>query len=120
MHKHNINKKLINIFVINNKFNKINTNINKVNTNINKVNTNINKINNINKNYASKLYLDNLKQIENKENKKYTAIIVEPRKHKALEFVLNNFKENLNDDWIFVILCSNFNKDYVEQFSFWI
>jgi len=23
---------------------------------------------------------------------KYTAIIVEPRKHKALEFVLNNFQ----------------------------
>ena len=32
-------------------------------------------------------------------NNKYTAIIVEPRKHIALEFVLNNFLENLNNDW---------------------
>ena len=30
---------------------------------------------------------------------KYTAIIVEPRKHKALELVLTNFLKNLNDYW---------------------
>ena len=34
---------------------------------------------------------------------KYTAIIIEPRQHKALSFVLNNFLENLNDDWNFII-----------------
>ena len=51
--------------------------------------------------------------IEN-HNKLYTAIIIEPRKHKALEFVLHNFTSNLdNNIWNFVIYCSNFNKDYV-------
>ena len=30
---------------------------------------------------------------------KYTAIIVEPRCHKALSFVLQNFFENLSDEW---------------------
>jgi hypothetical protein len=29
---------------------------------------------------------------------KYTAVIIEPRQHKALQFVLNNFLENLNDE----------------------
>jgi hypothetical protein len=48
-------------------------------------------------------------------DKKYTAVIIEPRKHKALEFVLNNFMENLNDDWGFIIFHSNTNKKMVEN-----
>ena len=45
---------------------------------------------------------------------KYTAIIIEPRQHKALEFVINNFINNLDyNDWCFVILYGNLNKDYV-------
>jgi len=44
---------------------------------------------------------------------KYTAIIVEPRKHKAIEFVLKNALECLNDDWSIVLFHGNLNKDYV-------
>lgn len=39
----------------------------------------------------------------NSPNPKYSAVIVEPRNHKALEFVLNNFIENLDDDWQIII-----------------
>ena len=48
-------------------------------------------------------------------DKKYTAIIVEPRKHKALEFVLTNFMENLNDDWGFMIFHSIDNQHFIEN-----
>jgi len=43
----------------------------------------------------------------------YTAIIVEPRKHPALLFVLNNVLTNLSDDWKIVICCGNKNQDFV-------
>jgi len=46
-------------------------------------------------------------------NEKYTAVIIEPRKHKALEFVLENFAENLSNDWDFIIFHGNLNKDYI-------
>jgi hypothetical protein len=50
----------------------------------------------------------------NKNNKeRYTAIIVEPREHKALEFVLNNFVENLSENWDFIIFHGNKNIDYL-------
>ncbi len=48
-------------------------------------------------------------------NYKYTAVIVEPRKHKALKYVLNNFLENLNDDWCVLIIHGNLNEDYVND-----
>lgn len=48
-------------------------------------------------------------------NKKYTALIVEPREHKALEFVLTNFMQNLNNDWGFIIFHSITNKTFVEN-----
>lgn len=44
---------------------------------------------------------------------KYTAIIIEPRSHPALEFVLNNFTTNLNDDWGFIIFHGNLNYEYI-------
>lgn len=44
---------------------------------------------------------------------KYSAVIVEPRSHPALEFVLNNFTTNLNDDWGFIIFHGNLNYDYI-------
>jgi hypothetical protein len=44
---------------------------------------------------------------------KYTAIIVEPRKHNALEFVLNNFLENLSDEWGILIFHGSMNVDYM-------
>jgi hypothetical protein len=48
--------------------------------------------------------------------KLYTAIIIEPRKHQALEFVLNNFTSNLDNKlWKIVIYCSLFNRDFVQN-----
>ena len=46
---------------------------------------------------------------------KYSAIIVEPRKHKALYFVLNNFLTNLSDDWAIIICHGNKNIDYLNN-----
>jgi hypothetical protein len=43
----------------------------------------------------------------------YTAIIVEPRCHKALKFVLHNFYENLSNEWDIILFHGNQN----EQFS---
>jgi hypothetical protein len=48
-------------------------------------------------------------------NEKYTAIIIEPREHKALEFVLSNFLENLSDDWNFIIFHGNKNIDFINN-----
>jgi len=45
----------------------------------------------------------------------YTAIIIEPRKHNALEFVLNNFLENLSDEWNIIIYHGNKNIDYLQN-----
>jgi hypothetical protein len=44
---------------------------------------------------------------------KYTAIIVEPREHKALSFVLKNALTNLPNNWNIVIMYGNKNKKYV-------
>ncbi len=44
---------------------------------------------------------------------KYTAVIIEPRVHDALQFVLNNFFTNLDNDWNFIIFYGLTNKDYV-------
>jgi hypothetical protein len=46
-------------------------------------------------------------------DEKYTAIIVEPRKHKALSFVLKNALTNLPDNWNIVIMYGNKNKQFV-------
>ena len=45
----------------------------------------------------------------------YTAIIIEPRKHDALSFVLKNFTENLSDKWNFIIFHGIDNKKFVEN-----
>lgn len=45
-------------------------------------------------------------------NYKYTSIIIEPRKHKALEFVLNNMLECLCNDWKVVFFHGNNNIEY--------
>jgi len=46
---------------------------------------------------------------------KYTAIIVEPRKHKALEFVLNNICDCLSDEWKIILFHGNNNIDYANE-----
>jgi hypothetical protein len=51
-------------------------------------------------------YTENYKQ-------KYTAIIIEPREHNALQFVLNNFLENLSDEWNIIIFHGNNNEKFV-------
>lgn len=45
----------------------------------------------------------------------YTAIIIEPREHRALYFVLNNFLENLSNNWSILIFHGNKNIDYVNN-----
>ena len=46
---------------------------------------------------------------------KYTAMIIEPRCHPALELVLKNFNKNLNEDWQFLIFHGNNNLDYINN-----
>lgn len=48
---------------------------------------------------------------------KYTAIIIEPRKHKALEFVLNNILDCLSNEWKIVFFHGLNNIEYSENIS---
>ena len=43
----------------------------------------------------------------------YSAIIVEPRRHKALSFVLHNFLTNLSDEWEIIVFHGNKNLEYI-------
>lgn len=63
--------------------------------------------------YDFKNNFNKLESFSNKE--KMTAIIIEPREHKAFEFVINNFLENLSDNWDFIIFHGNKNKIYIEN-----
>ena len=57
----------------------------------------------------------NKENFDNNSKKKYTAVIVEPRKHKALSFVLENFLTNLSEEWDIIIMHGNKNEDYVDD-----
>lgn len=46
---------------------------------------------------------------------KYTAIIVEPRKHKAIEFVINNVCDCLTNEWKIVVFHGKNNVEYVNN-----
>jgi hypothetical protein len=46
---------------------------------------------------------------------KYTAIIIEPRKHNALSFVLKNFLENLNNHWNIIVFHGLTNETYIKN-----
>jgi hypothetical protein len=46
---------------------------------------------------------------------KYTAVIVEPRKHKALGFVLDNFLRNLSDEWKIILFHGTQNEEYIDK-----
>lgn len=46
---------------------------------------------------------------------KYTAVIVEPRKHKGLHHVLENFMNNLSEEWSFVIFHGLINLDFIKK-----
>ena len=56
-----------------------------------------------------------IESIVNSNNNRYTAIIVEPRKHKALELVLLNVLTNLDDNWDIIIFHGNLNKEYIQN-----
>lgn len=45
----------------------------------------------------------------------YSAVIVEPREHKALGFVLQNFLENLSEEWSIILFHGNKNITYVNE-----
>jgi hypothetical protein len=45
----------------------------------------------------------------------FTAVIVEPRLHKALELVLLNFNKNLDEQWSFLIYHGNNNKEFISS-----
>lgn len=44
----------------------------------------------------------------------YTAVIVEPRQHKSMEFVLRNFLTNLEANWAVLVFHGNQNKEWLE------
>jgi hypothetical protein len=45
----------------------------------------------------------------------YTAIIVEPREHRALSYVLNNFLSNLSDEWNIIVFHGNKNIEFLKN-----
>ena len=45
----------------------------------------------------------------------YTAIMIEPRKHGAMEYVLKNFTDNLDERWNFIIFHGNLNEQFVKD-----
>jgi len=45
----------------------------------------------------------------------YTAIIIEPRKHRALSYVLNNILTNLSNDWNVVVCHGTQNAEFVNN-----
>ena len=53
--------------------------------------------------------------IDVKKKYYFTAVIVEPREHKALKFVLENFLKNLNDLWQILIFHGNKNINYIKN-----
>lgn len=46
---------------------------------------------------------------------KYTALIIEPREHKAFSFVINNFLCNLSNEWGILIFHGTKNGEYVKN-----
>jgi hypothetical protein len=54
-------------------------------------------------------------EVKIKKENTYTAIIIEPREHRALEFVLNNFLENLSEQWNFIIFHGNKNINFINN-----
>ena len=45
----------------------------------------------------------------------YTAVMIEPRKHPAMRFVLNNFLENLDVRWNFIIYHGTDNEQWLKD-----
>lgn len=49
------------------------------------------------------------------KNETKTAVMIEPRRHKAIKFVLENFLECLDDSWNILILLGDINFQYVTK-----
>jgi hypothetical protein len=62
--------------------------------------------------YDNTTYINCYENFESNQKGIYTAIIVEPREHKALEMVLNNFLELLSDEWNIVLCHGNLNYNF--------
>lgn len=45
----------------------------------------------------------------------YTAVIIEPRRHPALQFVLKNFLENLDERWNFLVFHGTENEQWLRD-----
>ena len=45
----------------------------------------------------------------------YTAVMIEPRAHKAFEFVMDNFLTNLDTKWNFIVFHGTENENYVKD-----
>jgi hypothetical protein len=61
------------------------------------------------------IYYNKVDLSENYTEEKMTAIIIEPREHKALEFVLNNFLTNLSNNWNIIIFYGNNNIEFINN-----
>jgi hypothetical protein len=46
---------------------------------------------------------------------RYTAVLVEPRQHRAIEFCIRNLIENLDSDWDVLVLHGNLSAEYVRD-----
>ena len=114
----NINNKLINYDYFNNLNNEIiisnecflfsKTYYNDLKNNIYK-NTNLkNLISNYYNNYSKHIYFTEVLPY-------FTAIIIEPRQHKALSLVLNNFIKNLDKYWTFYIYHGINNEEFINN-----
>jgi hypothetical protein len=64
--------------------------------------------------YDNSIDTKDQKNIIEKKNK-YTAIIIEITKHDAFSFVLQNFLDNLNDDWNFIIFHNTNNEEFIHD-----
>jgi hypothetical protein len=64
-----------------------------------------------------KLKIEILRKFNESAKKNFyaTAVIVEPRKHKALSFVVKNVLENLSEEWNVIIYHIDFNEHFVKE-----
>lgn len=121
-HINNISHNDNNIFQNNNDIKNIDIQNTKIIKQMNDKIINTNKQNNIKyfgrnlnlQKYNKKIISIDFKIIKDFNIKtKYQAMIIEPREHHALEFVLHNFLDNLGIDWSIIIFCSDHNKNYL-------
>jgi hypothetical protein len=91
-------------------YNDLKNNIYKnTNTNLNNLISNLyNNNNNYYNNYSKHIYFTEVLPY-------FTAIIIEPREHKALSLVLNNFIKNLGKNWTFYIYHGIKNEEFINN-----